>query len=88
MLFLTSIRLARIGLIHKKEKDSYTLYRYVYMNFVKICGDTDTEHVLENVHISYDSSVVILSLVFLSSFIQCYPLGFSYRVERVLSLGL
>ena len=38
--------------------------------------------------IFYDSSVVIISLVFHSSFMQCYPLGSSYLVERVLSISL
>ena len=37
------------------------------------------------------SSVVILSFSFSffhSSFIQCYPLGSSYLVEKVLSIGI
>ena len=38
--------------------------------------------------IFYDSSVVILSLIFHSSFMQCYPLGSSYLVGRVLNIGL
>ena len=33
--------------------------------------------------IFYNSSLVILSLVFHSSFMQCYPLGSSYLVGRV-----
>ena len=38
-----------------------------------------------------DSSVVILSFSFSffhSSFIQCYPLGSSYLVGKVLSIGM
>ena len=38
--------------------------------------------------VSYDSSLNILNLVFHSSFKQCCPLGSSYRVGRVLSIGL
>ena len=34
-----------------------------------------------------DSSVVILNF-FHSSFIQCYPLGSSYLVGKVLSIGI
>ena len=36
----------------------------------------------------YNSSVVILSLIFHSSYIQCCPLGSSYLVGRVLSISL
>ena len=36
----------------------------------------------------YDSHLVSLSLVFHSSFMQCYPLGSNYFVGMVLSIGL
>ena len=38
--------------------------------------------------IFYDSSVVIVGLVFHSSFKQCCPLASSYVVGRVLSIGV
>ena len=36
----------------------------------------------------YDSSVVILTLVFQYSFLQCYSVGSNFLLGRVLSIGL
>ena len=44
--------------------------------------------VLSPILIFYNSSLVILSLVFHPSFKQCCPLGSSYLVGKVLRIGV
>ena len=48
--------------------------------------DSEVPVWIKGMLICYNSSVVILRLVFHSSFMQCYPLGSNYLVGSVFSV--
>ena len=77
---------------HKLKTISYqyneitTLSIEISKNHINMIVNVRTSSL--NIFHLQDSSVVFSSLVFHSSFMQCYPLGSSNLVGRVLSIGL